>query len=96
MNDEQFQQQQAWLAALHEDNKKLRAQIKQLTEVIEAIGAHAVPVRRDVEQTRFRIGALCRCFIVIPLVCFLAFCSMATGAAAGKMVNDAPATKRAR
>lgn len=96
MNDEQFQQQQAWLAALHEDNKKLRAQIKQLTEVIEAIGAHAVPVRRDVEQTRFRIGALCLFFIVIPVLMTLAFCSMTAGATAGQMVKDAPPVKRAR
>lgn len=96
MNDEQFRQHEAWLAALHEDNKKLRAQIKHMSDVIDAAAAHSLAIRADMEKTRYRVGALCLFFIIIPVIMTLAFCTMTAGAAAGQMVKDAQPVKRTR
>lgn len=96
MDNENAENIQAWLQALHEENKQLNAQIKHMTSIIEAVGLHTASMKKDAETTRFRIGALCVCVCVITLLLFLGFCSSATDAAAEKMVKDSPAAERSR
>ena len=96
MDNENAENIQAWLQALHEENKHLNAQLKHMTAIIEAVGLHTASMKKDAETTRFRIGALCVCFIVIPVLLFLGFCSVSAGAAAGKIVKDQPTETRGR
>ena len=96
MDNEQTDNILAWLQAIREENIKLNAQIKHMTGILEAVGLHTAAMKKDAETTRFRIGALCVCFIVIPVLLFLGFCSVSAGAAAGKMVKDQPTETRGR
>lgn len=96
MENEQTDNILAWLQAIRDENKKLNAQIKHMTGILEAVGLHTAAMKKDAETTRFRIGALCLCFIVIPIVFGLALCTFSAGAAAGKAVKEAPAAERSR
>lgn len=96
MDNENAENIQAWLQALHEENKHLNAQLKHMTAIIEAVGLHTASMKKDAESTRFRLGALCVCVGVITLLLFLGFCLSATDSAAGKIVKDSPAAERSR
>lgn len=96
MDNENAENIQAWLQALHEENKHLNAQLKHMTAIIEAVGLHTASMKKDAESTRFRLGALCVCGGLITGLLFLGFCSSATDAAAEKMVKDQPAETRGR
>ena len=96
MDNENAENIQAWLQALHEENKHLNAQLKHMTAIIEAVGLHTASMKKDAESTRFRLGVLCVCVGVITLLLFFSFCSSATDAAAEKMVKDSPAAERSR
>lgn len=76
MKDEQFTEMVAWLNALKEENHRLNGQIKHLTTIVEAMGLHTANMKKDAETTRFRVGALCLFFIVLPILLPLAFCSL--------------------
>lgn len=96
MDNENAENIQAWLQAMHEENKQLNAQIKHLTAIIEAVGLHTASMKKDAESTRFRLGVLCVCVGVITLLLFFSFCSSATAAAAEKIVKDQPTETRGR
>lgn len=96
MDNENAENIQAWLQALHEENKHLNAQLKHMTAIIEAVGLHTASMKKDAESTRFRLGALCVCVCVIAAFLFLGFCLSATDSAAGKIVKDQPAETRGR
>ena len=92
MNDEQFSQMVDWLNALKDENHRLNGQIQHLTNIVEAMGMHTANIKKDAEITRFRVGALCLFFIVLPIVLPLAFC-LSGGVAGAKndIKNDPPA-----
>lgn len=89
MKDEQFTEMVAWLNSLKEENHRLNGQIKHLTTIVEAMGLHTASMKKDAEITRFRVGALCLFFIVIPIVLPLAFCTISSGYVAGKAAKNA-------
>jgi hypothetical protein len=96
MNDEQFQDMVTWLHALKEENHRLNGQIKHLTNIVEAMALHTANMKKEAETTRFRVGALCLFFIVLPILLPLSFCTIGAGAVAAKSVDKEPPAETSR
>lgn len=91
MNDEQFSQMVAWLNALKDENHRLNGQIKHLTDVVEAIGLNTANLKKDAEITRFRVGAVCLFFIVLPIL--LPVTLLLTGSVGSQLSSPPPAVR---
>jgi hypothetical protein len=68
METEQHESIVAWMQAIRDENRRLNDQIAYLTQVIEQMGMMQASIRKDAETTRFRVGAMCLCFIILPVL----------------------------
>lgn len=68
METEQHESIAAWMQAIRDENRKLNDQIAYLTQVIEQMGMMQASIRKDAETTRFRVGAICLFFIILPVL----------------------------
>lgn len=68
MEEEQHENITAWMQAIRDENRRLNDQIAYLTKVLEEMGMMQASIRKDAETARFRLGALCLFFIILPIL----------------------------
>lgn len=56
------------MQAIRDENRRLNDQIAYLTKVLEEMGMMQASIRKDAETSRFRLGALCLFFIILPIL----------------------------